>query len=861
MKDKIGKLAKGITEIEAPEIEILPESFSDVFVPGGEQTLLVELLSLNGIGIKGLCFADEPRIRADVPGFAGRRVHITFHVDTEGMCAGEVLEGSLVLVTNGGEYYLPYHFEAEGASGDAEALPEQVPFSAMPKNPLVPGSESGFAPASFGPASLSADSFYFYRSYGSKVPEGGEEPEELQLLKSSIPEDEPLFTAVLSALIRSGDTSEYAFSMYKTAIERGINITRLYESYVHAFPEGSSEAMPREVLIYFSYGTEPDLSILRKLYKNIVLNLDRDSERYAEYESEISHYAMNCALGRRIDPTRAVLYDRMIYPGMIDPKAAAILPDVFKCRRIRINSGAADFLVVRYPEMKTGLTAGIRNGECYVPVYFQDAGVRFFLYPEDDGEISASDTLFPEPKEVTDSVSYTSEEMFRRPDILRRCFELAPEHRMLLLSAAKEISARGIGNDSEKAILVRAVTELDLTKEFRARLITVLGEYGGDLSWSGALGKEDYVTEAGQGLYGVLIREGLLAQAYEMLGYCGPEHQSPADTAALLSAIIAGGRVPKQDGEADPVFVRLCRYVFVRGCADANILDLLAQEYEGASAQMYEVLEAVQNAGTELYRLPEKILTIELFSGVSEHMDEVFKAYIEHSSYTETLVRAYLTVRCNEYFLDEEAEAGGDLYSALNSYALAVEDPLGLPLIYQLALTKMYSETENPGEKEIALCQKLSDHLISQGLVFTYTKKLRKKIRISDEIYRRFYVEYHASTDAPPRMLSRVVPDEEDYHVTDMQRVYKNIYVMSTVLFKGDELQYIIYDNAFASEASEEGRITVKKFHRQSDELFEELNLMTKAIEEKNIGELKELMLKAVESTETLNILFDLEKS
>ncbi len=846
MKEKIGKLAKGITEIEAPEIEIIPESFSDTILPGGEQTLLVELLSLNGIGIKGLCFTEEPRIRAEVPGFSGRRIHLNFHVDTGGMKAGEILKGCLVLITNGGEIFVPYQLEAAGAAGNTEPVPEELPFSAMLPNPLVRSSEGSFA-AGAGTAGSPV---------GQQADAAGGE---LGVLISCIPEDEPLFEAVLSALIRSGDTSPYAFAMYREAIARGINITRLYESYVHAFPDDSGEMMPREVFLYFSYGNEPDRSILRKLYKNIVQHVDRNSELYAEYESEISNYAMSCALERRIDSTLAVLYDRMIYPGMIDPKAAGVLPDIFKCRRIRVEEGSADFLTVRYPEMKSGLRAEIRGGECFVPVYFNDAVISFFTEKADAAAPLGPDGV-PEPREVSASIRYSSEELFRRPDILRRCFELAPEHRMLLLSAAKEIGARGIGNDSEKAILVRAVTELELTREFRASLIRRLGEYGGDLGWFGALDIDDYETDAGQSLYGALIRGGELAHAYEMLSHCGPEHQDASATMALLSAIITGGRVPKQDGEVSPDFVRLCKYVFDKGYYDGPVLDTLVRNYEGASEQMYAVMEAAQQAGNELYRLPEKILTVELFSGTSEHMDEAFLAYIESRDYTETLVRAYFTVRCNEWFLDEEAEVDGILYGALNSYALGVEDPLGLPLIYQLALTKMYSETEELGEKEIALCQRLSDQLIRQGLVFTYTKKLRKKIRISDEIYRRFYVEYHAFTDAPPRMLSRVVPDEEEYHVTEMQRVYKNIYVMSTVLFKGDELQYIIYDNAFTDEASEEGRITVKKFHRQNDEVFEELNLMTKDIEEKNIEDLKERMLNAVEMMETLKILFDLEK-
>ena len=108
-------------------------------------------------------------------------------------------------------------------------------------------------------------------------------------------------------------------------------------------------------------------------------------------------------------------------------------------------------------------------------------------------------------------------------------------------------------------------------------------------------------------------------------------------------------------------------------------------------------------------------------------------------------------------------------------------------------------------------------------------------------------------------MLARISPDEEEYHEVEMQRVYKNVYVMSVVLFKGDELHYLIYDSASAKEANEEGIISVIKFHRQSDALFENLNGMTKAIENKDLDTLKDNMLSYVENAEMLKELFKLE--
>ncbi|MDO4962307.1 MAG: DUF5717 family protein, partial [Eubacteriales bacterium] len=110
MKDKIVRLSKGITEIETPVMEITPGSVFDTFVLGRDAGFIIELLSTNGISMKGICFADDPRITADAVSFVGRRVHVTFHISTSGIAPGYKMTGTVEFVTNGGEISIPYSF-------------------------------------------------------------------------------------------------------------------------------------------------------------------------------------------------------------------------------------------------------------------------------------------------------------------------------------------------------------------------------------------------------------------------------------------------------------------------------------------------------------------------------------------------------------------------------------------------------------------------------------------------------------------------------------------------------------------------------------------------------------------------------
>ncbi len=823
MKDKIGKLAKGMLDTESPVIRISPESVREHVSAGRLHSFVLEVLSTNGATIKGICYSDHPAIRADIQTFTGRRVHVSLRVDAAGMKAGDVIAGSVTMVTNGGEFKVPYELSCEETPAEAEETADIVV-----EDPLTYGRHDEAAAAD---------------------PEDEDLQAQLRLLRSSIPEDMPLFEAVLSAMIRAKDSSRLTYCFCKEAIRRGLSLTRLYETYIHAYPDDSDEMMPREVLLYFSYDRDPEAAIREKLYKNVLLYVDRDSELYAIYETRMSHFAMKSLQELRISRSLQLIYDRMLFPGMIDQKAAAVLPDLLKSRRITVTDGDAAYVSVRYPELGARMRARIISGEAYIPVYFADARLQF---EDEDG------------KDVTADVQYADEEMFRRPDLLLKCFEQAPEHRMLLLSAAKEIRERGIRNEEDKAMLLQALNRLQLKRNFRTGIVRMLCLSDGDPRWIGALEAEDYTADTASDICRALCAHGHYEEAWKITQGCGCWRQDPSVCMDMLDGLIRKGRIPTAEGiqtaEAapDPLFVALCKHVFDLDPDKAadSVVQYLAYAYEGPAADMYRVMSEVLARGQKLYELPEKTLSLLLFADSREHIDETFEAYVSHCRYTDMMVRAYLNRRSADYFLEEQEVIGSILFEALFSYMKAVDDPLKLPDIMALALTKYYSEKESLTQEETQLCQNLTDKLIQEGLIFCFTKKLRKKIRIARELCDRFYVEFHGDPQTPPKMLIRVLPDESEFHSVEMKRIYRNIYVMSTLLFMGDEMHYLIYETPAAEQPAEEGVIKVTKFHKLKDDRYKCLNNMLKAISDKDKEMLRENMLHYVENGEVAKQLF-----
>ncbi len=836
MRDKISRLSRGMIDIETPSVRILPESVSERMPAGSRDAFELEVVSTNGFSVRGAVFSDQPGISFETRTFTGRRIHIRVLLDTVGLVPGEHLQGDICLVTNAGEFRVHCDIlctemnEASGSEPAGEiAAPEESGESAATRQavdhtegPLVYGAPRGYLRT---PADAGSDT--------DRMTD-----EQRKLLCTVFPKDRPLFEAVVTGLIRAKDESPAAFAFYREAIRRGLSITRLYECYIHAYPSDSDEMMPREVLLYFSYDRDPEAGIREKLYKNVLLYIDRDSELYGIYEPRISQFAMNSVMERRISDDLCVIYDRMIYPGMVDRRAAEYLPDILKAHRISVSDPQVRSVTVRYSELGTKIRAKVTGGVAWVPVYFDDAEVS--------ADISGA--------EISD------EPVFRRPDLLRRCFDMYPEHRMLLLSAVREIADRGIRSEEEASICTKALGTLQLQQAFRARLIRALCRAESDPRWVNTLVQEDYTPQLAVDICRALVKHAHHAEAWEIMKACGSWRKDPAMTADLLDTLIRTDRIPGKDGQPERSFVCICKYVFDLDptAAPDSVCEFLGYAYEGTAGEMYRVMTELQNRKRKLYDLPENVLACLLFTDSREHIDETFLSYLDHCAYTDMMVRAYLIRRSADYFLDEQEVIGSILFEALLSYLKAVDDPLKQPEVMLLAITRYWSEKEMLTAEETEYCQRITDKLIEDGLIFRYTKILRKKIRVPREICDRFYIEYHGDMQTAPRLMVRIRPDEKEFHPEEMKRVYRNVYVMSTLLFMGDELHYLIYHVPAEERPSEEGVIKVTKFHRQKDDRFECLNYMLKAIADKDQDLLRKNMLKYVETREVMRELYKL---
>ena len=157
----------------------------------------------------------------------------------------------------------------------------------------------------------------------------------------------------------------------------------------------------------------------------------------------------------RINSRLAVLYEHMLYRDMIDIPLARLLPAVLKAYRIECRNPNMKYVVVCHEELDTEDAYQLQDGVAYVPLFsernvlvFQDSfGGRYM------------------------DVRYLKTRVMNRPDLESRCFEVYPEHPMLLLMKVRKILDGSIGGEEDIAVLEQALDQEELNPLYRQMCI------------------------------------------------------------------------------------------------------------------------------------------------------------------------------------------------------------------------------------------------------------------------------------------------------------------------------------------------------------------------------------------------------
>ena len=886
MKERINKLARGIVEIDRPLLKLSDESFKGTLDVGELTKFDLIIYSENGILLKGLIYSDNPAVTVQKDAFGGIRSRIKCSVDTHNLQDGDKIEGQLCIVSNGGEFKLPYSFDvcSSHKSGEVissfETKEDFIEF--YRKEPEL--SRRVFDYSDFENAPFMKDSgiytIYrglkrghdrnialkqFLRSLGCPpekeddtdvsdaeeriIQDENEQYQKIELFPLDV-QDKPLIEKAASICIREGATDEMAFYIYQRAIEMGSTITRLYEYYVYAMPKGYKGLLPREVYLYFAYERSIEENMKLPLFYNVIVNFRESDDIYQRFEHKIQSYAIDMLLKSEFNQRLSVIYDRMILADMIDERIASVFPAILRSYRLTTNDRRLSYVVVKYRELDREEVYALKEGNAYIPIFFENSELLF-----QDGY----------GNRYTDVV-YETTRIMHKEELERKCFEILPEHAMLKLAKARNIANKGIADIAQLRIVEQVMTDMDISKPYRAYLNKVILEYHDaftkdsdrdlselDIRILKNINIRNLDRKEKDILLCTFIKLSMFKDAYKLILEMGETDIEMTYLEKLIKALI----IDEQAGESKEIMM-LTLHAFRKGSEDMDILNFLLREYNGLSKDMLELLRKGQKAGAGINDMAERLLAQMIFCWADDDLDEVYHIYRHSSAPQNVLIRAYITKRCIDYFLygkGASEEVFDDVYGIIHDERYKEK----VPVIYLLAMSKYMSENKKLTGEEKYVLQDVIDILVQKKLVFPYTRTLSDIIRIPDSVMDKYYIEYHGEKSIRPSLYLRILPDERDFEEVEITRVYQNIYVRPLTLFSGERAEYQIYDEEKGEDFVESGTIKADNKVRLKGDTFDIINEMSGLLSQDNDVKLRDVMLRYVKNESVIDELFTKE--
>lgn len=654
-----------------------------------------------------------------------------------------------------------------------------------------------------------------------------------------------ILEAVCSLMIRGGCQKEADFTWYDRAVRKQLSLTRLYEYFLYSLPKDYKQAIPKHVLMYFSYEHDLERGCKEALYENIIRYVSAESSVYKEYERSISQFAVEQALESRISSRLAVIYEEMIYADMIDSALAKALPALLRSYRISCQNRRMKYVVICYEELTEEAVYPLEDGVAYVPIFSKEVNI---LFQDAYGNRYTG-------------IGHIKTRVLDKPELEKRCFEMEPDQPMLLLAACKEAVGRELDEEGRQ-ILERSISRLPLHTLYRKQLIDKLIQYYKKEKTPEREGRILPVLAADAGflakaqrdnLCEALINHGYMKEACDMMRRFGCAVRQDS-LQKLCSRMILD-----QMFDQDDFLLSIGFAVYEAKNADSVILDYLCEHFNGTCEQMYGVLLKGVRDQVETYDLEERLLGQMMFAGEVRQIDKVFALYVTRKKTGESIVRAYFTIKSSEYFL-HDVPAMDRVFSYLEGLLQNAIEKGSVSTIYLLALSKYYSGLPKLQEDQKKLCQIIVDQLLEDGMIFPYFKLLGEQIRIPEDIMDKAMFQYVGQKDAKVELQIRILPQEERFHRDDIRRVYQGIFVKQKVLFEGEIMEYEIYEQRGDERVLvKEGSISCDvRDSKDKNSRFRLLNQMSLCLNVKEEEGLREAMVEYVQKNAAVEELFQL---
>lgn len=729
--------------------------------------------------VKGIVYASSHRMTVAHPSFRGRASRISYVFDSHGMWGGEVIEGEFCIITEAGEFMLPYTVEIE-----EHREPEEESYayfiSADPIDPMPEEEEK----------TESVVEIIEDPSEDSMTPEEAERLTEL-LLKSRQPTGAQLarlksayhkfgsremLSGICSILIKNGQNDEESFYWYRRGVQMELKITNLFEYFMMSVPENYQEPLPRNLLLYFQM--ENTLNNRQKafLYANVIRYQEKDSEVYRQYEKTMESFMLEQLLQRKLNEDLAVIYDRFLVESLLTIDFAEALADIMFLRRLKCRDKRIHQVQVLYDALQRRISVPLVGGQALVPIYTPGATI---LLVDEQGNC------------YTSSVPYTLQKLMNEQRYVEKCRELLRYHQGLYLHLCDGMSRYHVltaeNVENYKRVLKISGFTARYKQEVRREILQFY--YANheleDLDREFFVTETTYMTPKDRAKFTeILILRGLYEEAWDMVR----KHDYFMVRVKLLIKL-AAWKIREVEYEEDAFLLKLCIFIFQNYKYNESILEYLAGYYYGSAEMMERIWKAGLEFELNVFDLEERLLGQMLFT--EQFRDSAFAIFQDyHRLGGEGLVsRAYVTWLAHRDFVLGE-EIPKKAYDYLEQ-GIAWEE--NLADVCGLAYLSFLTRKPHLNEHQKIRAEQMTRDYIQRHMRFGFMKILMERLGKPYVLEDKTFIEYR--TNPLHKVVIHYVietPREKNCNYV-AQRLYPvepGLFVKEFTLFYGERLTW-----------------------------------------------------------------------
>ncbi len=597
--------------------------------------------------------------------------------------------------------------------------------------------------------------------------------------------------SILSILIRNHIRAIKYHNYFEDGVNQQLRVTELPEYFVYTMNESNYVPIHPSILAYFKFNNHlPDRKkafyyccMLESAKENSDI-VDQHREEILEFiKQQVERGNMNCHL--------AVLCDAMLNEDMIDEVLANKLPELsflyeLECPNKKIKSVAVSHKEIEEEELVT-----VTDQKAYVHLLTDNSQIvlidgnnqRFFI-----------------------TVGYSIRKISHLEKFYDRMISLAPDNSKLLLYLADK--AQYYQKFDEQAIELRKRVALlpELTKDYRKEFIQTLIHYYYD-NFEGEI-LESYLMKIdlhsierngrSKLIEFMIVRDlyNIALKAMAELGYEGVDIKRILKLCTRLISN-ADGNMERLD-----ILVEIAHYAFIHGKYDIPVLEYLIKYFNGTTSAMYDLWKCSKENNLDVSNLEERLLGQMLFAeSYMSNAKSLFMSYY-NGGCNHKLIRAFLSYYSYKYLVFDRI-ADPEIFEVIRHELNYDDNEIALE-----AYLKYEAAKDQLTDSEINFIDYHLSRFEQKGILFPFFQNFRKNMRIPQNMYDKYYVEYRSNPKNKIMIHYSLNSDEEhgEFIAEEMLNLCHGIFVKEFILFNKESLQFYI------SEISE-GKETITESH------------------------------------------------